>query len=200
MSTRAHTQQAGFTILEVMIAMAIFIVLVTIGIGSVLEAMSAHERTKNVRTVMDNLNFIMEDMARNVRLGSEIRCVTSSPDSPYTSSGDVIPQSCPNGSNQIVFRSLTGAHLMYTVSLPNTPVPNQILKSVNDEPAQFVTPAEVVVDPARSGFTVTGAPTISDNDFAQPTVTIRLAGTITYKGVPSDFAIQTTVTVRQLDS
>lgn len=210
---RKQKHNKGFTLIEVMIAMAIFTVIVTIGIGAVLDATSQHYRSKNIRTVMDSLNFIMEDMSRNLRLGSDVRCITSANvnENPVDGSGDIIPASCPDasyayGSNRIFFRNLVGTHVGYIISvpvgspaIPATYQPSQILKYNGDDPnaAQELTPAEVIIDFSRSGFRVTGA---EPNDTRQPTVTIRLAGTIVYKGTDSDFAIQTTVALRALDS
>lgn len=198
----------GFTIIEVMISMAIFTIIVTIGIGAVLDAMTQHHNTENNRTVMDSLNFIMEDMARNIRLGTNVRCVTDAAetiDGAYDTSSTavplpVIPASCPLGSSQIVLNDLNGNHLRYLISLPTAPVPNQIMKASGDVDPQFLTPREVTIDPTVSGFTVRGAETSATGDFSQPTVTIRLAGTINYKNVVSKFAIQTTVALRALDS
>lgn len=199
----------GFTLVEVMISMAIFTVLVVVGIGSVLDATAKHNRNQGIRTIMDNLNFVMEDMARNIRLGSNPRCITSGTggnagQSLYSniSTFDVQPDDCTSGSNKIAFNSVThDPVIIYTVS-PVSPYP--IYKEfesggVSGAP-RIITPPEVTIDPLRSGFTVTSSKKIKDNDFAQPVVTIRLAGTVTYKEVESPFAIQTTVTLRQLDS
>src|SRR5690606_12007534 len=117
----------GFTILELMIAMAIFTVLITVGIGAVLDAMTQHARTRYIRTAMDNINYTMEDIARNIRLSSQIRCITSvnQNQSSHTKDGDVIPASCPPGSasgtpgsNKILFKSLYGQDITYTFTVP----------------------------------------------------------------------------------
>jgi prepilin-type N-terminal cleavage/methylation domain-containing protein len=195
-------RSAGFTIIEVMIAMAIFTVIVTIGIGSVLNAISQHHITADTRTVMDSMNFVMEDMARNIRLGTNVHCVTGAIDegvfeTPGDPASPIIPQSCPGGSSQIVFTDLAGRHLLYLLGYPGTPFEKKIAKSSNDAPLQSITPPEVVMDFTHSGFTVRGA---EADDHGQTSVIIRLAGTITYKDYTSKFAIQTTVSLRSLDS
>lgn len=196
----------GFTLIEVMISMSIFTILTTVGIGSVLAAINQHRIAENQRTVMDNLNFVMEDMARNIRLGTNMRCVLDAGETtpPLDSSGNIVPQSCPGspgvtGSNKVVFRDQNGNQLMYVISIPTPgPTPVQIIKQRDAaSTAQVITPPEVVIDWFKSGFTVRGA---EPNDLAQPTVVIRLAGKIVYKGVISNFAIETTVTLRALDS
>lgn len=196
----------GFTIIEVMIAMAIFTVIITIGIGAVLDTTTQHYRNKNIRTVMDSLDYVIEDIGRNLRLASNVRCITSAnaSENPIDSSGDIIPASCPDasyayGSNRIFFRSLTGTHVGYIISVPTAGGTSQVLKQIGDDPlaAVPVTPPELEIDFNRSGFRVSGA---EPNDMRQPVVTIRLAGKITYKGVDSNFEVETSVALRALDS
>ncbi len=206
--------QQGFTLVELMIAMTIFTVLVTIGIGSVLSALNQHYVTSNIRSIVDSLNYTVEDMSRNLVTASEIRCVTSSNDFPYpgyivtgtdTSSpatNDVIPASCPTApysTNKIIFKSVDGTNVTYVITPPSADNnPNSVLKLIGDTgTAQVITPPEVTIDFTKSGFTVIGA---ESGDGLQPRVTIRLAGTITYKAITSPFSIETTVTSRQLDS
>ncbi len=183
-----------------MVAMSIFLILVTAGIGAVLTAMNQHKATENLRAAMDNLNFVMEDMARNIRLGSNIYCGTTDPT--FGPGGAVTPADCPGGLNRIVFNDLHGNHVTYTISLPSATlpfVPNAVYKRTGDVAGsdQQISSPEVVLDFAHSGFTVRGS---APSDGAQPTVVIRLAGTVTYKNLSTPFAIETTVALRQLDS
>ncbi len=187
----------GFTIIEVMIAMAIFTVIVTIGIGSVLDAINQHYATQNLRTVMDSLNYVMEDMARNIRLGTPPHC--GAPGTGGTS-GIVDPLSCPLPSdphNIISFNSQDGTVITYEIMPASGSTPSTIVKQKGAGIPQVITPNEVEMDWANSGFTVRGA---EAGDGAQPTVVIRLAGTIHYKGINSKFAIETTASQRALDS
>ena len=193
----------GFTLIEVMIAMTIFTVLVTIGIGAVLDTIQQHYTTQNTRTVMDSLNFVMEDMARNIRLGTNMSCGT---DTPPPTSGPITPHSCPlttiaTANNTLTFNDLNGNVVTYTISPPIGSTPSQILKQEGSGSAEVITPPEVSMNFAASGFTVRGAETsAAGGDFSQPTVIIRLSGTIKYKNTNSNFAIETAVTLRALDS
>lgn len=194
----------GFTLVEVMVAMAIFTVVIIVGIGAILDATTQHNRIRSYRSVMDGMNFVMEDMARNIRLGSSVRCVTSSNGSvaPYDlGTFDVYPASCTGGSNKIVFNGVNHDPITYMISpVSPSPIYKQVDTGGNIGAPRVITPPEVTIDPTRSWFIVRHAEPIGQNDFGQPTVTILLAGTVTLKGVPAPFAIQTTVTLRQLDS
>lgn len=209
--SEAHS--AGFTLVELMVSMTIFTVLIVVGIGAVLQATSQYYMASNMRAIMDNLNFVMEDMSRNIRTGSQIRCVTASTDGIYPSyivtgtvgtTDDVVPASCADPADpqhKIIFKSNSGANLTYIIR-PGAPTetvnPNKILKIAGDSSApQVITPAEIEIDFEKSGFTVRGASATADT--LQPTVTIRLAGTVKYRTLTSKFAIQNTVTMRQLD-
>lgn len=195
-----------------MISMAIFTILVTIGIGTILTAITQHRTTQDSRTVMDNLNFIMEDMSRNIRLGSNVRCVTDPSEvEPIISGGagpaaPIAPQSCLSGvpssatSSKIILNDLNGNHLTYAISVPPPgSTDSDVYKQSGDVSgtAEIINPPEIRFDFTKSGFTVRGA---EAGDSAQPTVTIRLAGKIVYKDTTTNFAIQSTVTLRGLDS
>ncbi len=200
MHTHAATKESGFTILEVMVAMSVFLVLVTAGIGAVLTAMAQHRATQNLRTAMDNLSFVMEDMARNIRLGSNVYCGTADPT--FGPGGAVTPGDCPGGLNRIVFNDLRGNHVTYTISVPSATLPfspNAIYKRIGDVPGtdEQISAQEITIDFARSGFTVRGS---VPGDGSQPSVVIRLAGKVTYRNIESPFAVETTVTLRALDS
>lgn len=59
----------GFTLVEVMVATAIFSVIITIGIGSLVSVTNAYRVSQQNKIVNDNLNFLIESMSREIRLG-----------------------------------------------------------------------------------------------------------------------------------
>ena len=64
----------GYTIIETMIAISVFLVVVIYGMGSLLSASLLHQKSEDMRSIMDNLSFIMEDMSRNLRTGNSYHC------------------------------------------------------------------------------------------------------------------------------
>ncbi len=177
-----------------MISVSVFLIVVMMGMGALLNANLIHEKSEDVRSIMDNLNFIMEDMSRNLRTGYSYRCY----DTEVHITGDLSigsPKSCTSGSGVgwgIAFKHQSGDQWAYYVGADE-----KIYKST-DGGATFIilTPFEVKVD-SVSGFSVVGAEPLPDNK--QPFVTIRIVGTITSKGVASPFSLQTSVSQRQLD-
>ncbi len=212
----------GYTIIETMIAVALFLVVVMAGMGAILNANLLHQKSRDMRSIMDNLSFIMEDMGRNLRTGYNYRCYSAGEWNQSLAQTPAlnIPQSCSCG-EVIVFEE---AHGLTPVSDPADPNATDqwaykiestdgggtynIFKSVTGGGTLSVpdwvplNPIEVNINP-NSGFSVLGAePQNSDGsgDKQQPFVTIRMFGTITYKNVATPFALQTSVSQRLLDN
>lgn len=72
--------QAGFTLVELMVSLSLFIIVVLALIGSLYTVNDASRRVQAMRTVMDNLNFAMEHMSRNIRTSEAIVCGSQAPD------------------------------------------------------------------------------------------------------------------------
>ena len=181
----------GFTLIEMMIAMTIFSVVVVIGLETVLSALTQHAQAQNMRTVMDNLDFTMEDMSRNIRLGTNFRCIH--PGDPAVV-GTPSPQDCA-GSHEIVFTGVNGSNITYIMTDPGSG-PVEITKQTGSGAVQVFTLPEVTINYYKSGFVVYGS---LIGDGLQPVVNIGLSGYVTYQNVNSTFSIQTTVASRPLD-
>jgi len=165
----------GYTIIETMIAVSIFLVVITIGMEALLNANLIHRKSQDMRSIMDNLSFIMEDMSRNLRTGSNYNSTSSS---------------------QISFdETATGERWVYRIES------NNIYKSTQGGADGSWTPLnieyEIKIDPNASSFSVIGAEPPPDTQ--QPFVTIRLVGTITYRNIDTPFSLQTSVSQRLVD-
>ncbi len=188
-----NNNQAGYTIIETMIAVSLFIVIVVVGVGALLNANLLHQKSQSMRSIMDNLSFVMEDMSRNLRMGVTYHCIDGTADG---SSSGTNAHSCANGEG-IAFRPASGgSRWVYYEGI--TANGYGIFKSVDGTTVQL-TPDEVVIDTGASGFLVLGAepPLLGDNQ--QPFVTIKLVGTITFKNVVTPFSLRTSVSQRVID-
>ena len=189
----------GFTLIEIMIAITLFTTIMILGTGAVLQTNAVHKKTQNMRSIMDNLNFIMEDMARNLRLGSSYRCLGPDDFFPIDNQRES-PRDCDT-SLGISFEGTAGQlgagdQIVYIVQPSNNT--DWVIEKSKDGGQNFqqITPDEVKIDPAQSGFTVVGS---SSSDTFQPRVIIRLVGTVKYKELESKFNLETTVSQRLLD-
>ncbi len=183
-----NNNKAGFTIIETMIAVSLFLIVVTIGIGSLLNATSLNRKSQNTRSIMDNLSFIMEDISKNLRTGYNYHCSNSL-------SNLSTPLSCASGGGIISFKSSSdGGQWVYEILSDGT-----LQKSISGGAAgTFVTltPPEIKISPTSS-FSVTGA---EAGDNLQPFATIKLIGTITSENnIITPFSLQTSISQRLVD-
>ena len=56
-------KEQGFTLIEIMVSISIFTILMVMGIAALLSANTAHRRAEGLRSAVDSLNFIMDDIA-----------------------------------------------------------------------------------------------------------------------------------------
>lgn len=194
--------QKGYTIIETMIAVSLFIIIIMSGMGALLNANLIHQKTQNVRSVMDNLNFVLEDMSKNLRTGYNYHCLVSGEDILPTSSLS-IAKSCVSLGWGVGFEYASGDinndNDQWVYYIDN----GKLYKSTEGSASlgNFVqlTPDEIVLDPDTSGFIVSGAESPEKGDVLQPIVTIRLSGTITFKNLVTPFSLQTSVSQRVID-
>lgn len=208
---------SGFTLLEAMIAVGIFTVIMIVGISALLNVNSTYKKTHNFRSIIDSVNYMMEDMARNMRLGSNYYCYGAF-DNPYSlvSSQQTGTQNCTpsswNGLEVAIekqggiptnFNNDGADHLedqiVYWIDQkPTDATVCELKKSTQGgQPGTFisVTPAEILLSCVESGFNVYGTNSPTENS---PRILIRLSGVVRYKNTTTPFNIQTTAQQRTL--
>ncbi len=170
----------GFTLIELMTAISIFVIVMLISMGSIIGVFDANRKSKSLKTVLNNLNLAVESMSKEMRFGKNYHC----------GSGDVtVPQNCPGGGILMSFLSSDDVQITYRLS------GEAIEKQVANGEYIAVTAPEIVID--NLTFYTLGAGT---GDLFQPKVVIMIqshAGT--GKG-RSDFTLQTLVSQRVLDT
>ena len=177
----------GFTIIETMVSVSIFLIVVTIGMNALLNVSLIHKKSANMRSILDSLSFIMEDMSRNLRTGYNYHC------------GNII-----DGGVLIAFESANGKTTNASDQWVYKIKDNRILKSIDSGNKWIqLNPDEVSID-GQSFFIVSGsiAPNSDGSgDHQQPFVTIKLSGTITdpQSNVVTPFSLETSVSQRLID-
>ncbi len=66
--------QSGFTLVEMMVAVGIFVIVAFIVTSTFLTLAEANRKAQNIRLVMDNLNFAIDSMALKMREGNTYTC------------------------------------------------------------------------------------------------------------------------------
>lgn len=66
---KKNIKSGGFTILEMLVATAVFTVVMIMAMESLLNINSAQKKAESFRSVSDNLNFALDAMTREIRTG-----------------------------------------------------------------------------------------------------------------------------------
>lgn len=180
----------GFTLIELLVATGVFLVVMTISLGSVVSVLSAGRKSKTLSSIMTNLNFTMEIMSREIKFGKTYFCGTDS-SSPHTATQDC--GSTPE--NSFTFTTNEGVDTIYRLNTTN----NQIERSTNSG-VSFVglTSREIHIDELK--FYVFDSTPFALGDSNQPRVLMFVRG---YAGNKPDsrsnFILQTLISQRSLD-
>lgn len=180
--TYTHISQKGFTLIEIMVSLSVFIIIMTVSLGSILSILDANDKSQTKKTAMDNLNFALESMARTVRFGTNYYCGTTSNNPPPA-------LDCSSGGGSLSLRSAEGALIVYSLS------GGRLMKSVNGA-VSAVTSSEITIN--RLTFYVFNSAVYPD--LGQPKVLLVLSGTVGNKvSTQSVFNLQTMMSQRKID-
>lgn len=174
----------GFTLIEMMTAVSVFLVVMTISMGAILGIFDANRKAQSAKTVMDNLNFAVETMSREIRFGTKYHCGTTGT---LTS-----PQDCLSGDNFISFLSSDSLQTVYRLSSTS------IEKSVDGGANYIAITAPEIIISSLSFYVVgaTGAP-----DTLQPKALIKISGNAgTKTNTRTAFTLQTLASQRLADN
>lgn len=210
------SKQKGYTLVETMIAISVFFIVITLGLSALLNANLVSKKNQYLRSVLDNLSYIMDDISRHIRTGSDILC-SSDGGITFTSNTEP-PDLCSttkhisfisneaastNGSdtrNRIDYKiqlvDANNAALGYKISRSETACPDSSpeCKIKNEDFVQLN--VENIKFNDSSGFKLFGT---KPNDNKQPLVVIHLNGSIIYKDGSVPFNLQTAASQRLLD-
>ena len=186
---QAKSSRGGYTIIETMIAISLFIIIVMMAMNSLLNANVVNNKSQKVRSIMDNLSFIMEDMSRNIRTGTTYVCIGQVPTPPLVAKSGL-------GCGGIAFKPVSGGS-MWVYYVWNNGQTNGLYRQVDAGAPVKLTPDDVNIT-SSSVFDILGAE--PPPDAQQPFVIIRLVGTVNSSpGVNSSFSLQTAVSERNID-
>lgn len=184
MKVFSPTIQKGFTLVEMLVAIAIFMIVVTTTLGAFLKMVDVNKKVQSVRNAMDNANLAMETMMRNIRLGYD-----------YCQVGP----GCDG--NNISFRDQSGNIVTYELVegpsvLGQKESPFQMARTVNGGPQVAITSPDIAIEDLT--FEVNGG---SIGDGVQAHVKIFVKGTTLLLNNEHnfDFSFQSLATQRLYD-
>lgn len=91
----------GFTLIEMIVAIAVFTVVMTITLATYLNVSDIQRKASALRSINDNLNFSLEVMSREIMENRNYACIPSSPCNSFSSTnsnGETIVYSLNNNS------------------------------------------------------------------------------------------------------
>jgi len=193
--TTKQQKNKGFTLIEIMVSISIFAIIITTGMGALLQITRSYQVSKNRSAVISNLHFAIESMVRDIRLGDTYyagnlaswETNTESYRDSTSSSGDLILniKGAPGRGNiRYQFNTASNATSFLSRSQRVNGV-TQTVPMVNSVGGIRITNAL---------FRVIGS---NPNDDKQPSVFIYIRGEDTENQIP--FVIQTFVSQRNLD-
>lgn len=169
---KSTTSSKGFTLIEMLVAVAVFSVVMLIAVGSLLTLVDANRKAQAIKSVMNNLNFALESMVRNARVGSNYHC---DPTDALPDANIDTPRDCASGGLLFAFEASDGD--------PSDPTDQQVYRFINgsiersdDSGATFirVTAPEVRIE--EMSFYVIGAPRGDSPLDLQPKMIVTVRG------------------------
>ena len=173
MSNMNHTfSKRGFTLVEMVVSLGIFSLVMVVAMGAFLKITDVNKRAQNVKNAVNNVNFTLEAMSRELRTGSE-----------YTLSG----------TGQVTFIGgyhAGGAPIYYSYRLQD----GRIQRGTGT-----ANPVSTYTDVTASNVTIRNmAFTLVDNDYPRLNIFVQAeSGTI--ERLKTSFEVQTTVSQRLTD-
>ncbi len=169
---RCRRNDRGFTLIEIMVAVSIFVIVMLIAIGALINAVDANRKAQALSNVINNVNFSLESMIRDIRTGTQ-----------YSVSG-----------TSFTFHDTFDNVITYNLNS------QKILKSVgvnfgatHQPVGGFITSTQVVIE--SLDFTLQGG----GKGDGQPAVLIHISGKAGNGKTTSSFKVETLVTQRLLD-
>lgn len=193
----------GFSLVELMVALTIFSVVVTMSIGTLTVMIRANAKAQAESLAMTNLSFAIDSITRSIRTGRDFYCVNELTGSQLPGAGTT--QDCAKGYTVVFTPGFNpNTRLAYRLNNGSIEQREDVRVGAVTTPGQWVSitsatpPTKVTVD--QFVLTVDGAEDTGVNDDVQPEVSLLVSGTVeSGPGVTESFRVQSTIVQRVLD-
>ena len=185
--------QNGFTLIEIMVSVSIFVIVALITTGALVTVSDVNRKAQAIKIAMDNVSFAMDSMVFNLRDGAEFGCFNGERD--FNNAVDELGEEC-NGGENLVFKSKRinsgggDAIIVYRFNPGNSTTPGAIQFASSDN-SEYINITSPEVDITDLRFYVPGT-TILGADPKVPRATIIARGEVAGKSL-TEFNLQTSV-------
>lgn len=202
----------GFTLIETLVSLGIFSIVVVTATGVILSIITASKRNQSINSVVNNLNYSVDSMIRDINTGYRYRCDYDESSSHQLLDFKLSLSTCGSGSNKeniTLISTITGLEQIVKYQLVE-PVegPGYIEKTLytldngNVIPRTYKLTDDENIDIDTLRFEVTNPPTLISSSggqpaAGQPSVFVIIKGTAQVNQINiSDFFIQTFISQR----
>jgi prepilin-type N-terminal cleavage/methylation domain-containing protein len=188
----------GFTLVEMMVAIAVFSIVMVVAMGALLNVIDADQKAESIRTAVDNVNFALESISKDMRVSTDYNCGA---DENTTPTGDCTSTGGHIISYKSVKESGNYVYYKYTTVLVDGKSTGQIQRCVgstsNSGCSNYSAITSTEVNITAMKFYVTGTTQNSAPNKTQPRVVITLSGLAGIKTkIQTTFDLQTSVSQR----
>jgi len=190
-----NTKQKGFTLIEMIVSLAIFTVVAVVAVGALLKIMDANKKSINLKTAINNMNFVLESMTREIRVGTKYYYSSNVNSSVTTNYSTADSGGLTSGAPwQIAFTSSENngtCNLIYAYRYNGT----RLQKAVQSGCGNDVVNSDYI-DLSDPNVKIISSK-VNVNNTGQPMITILLKGEVGVKNKDkTEFTIQSRVTQR----
>lgn len=188
----------GFSLIELLVSMALFTVVLTMGVGALMVLINANAKAQNTQESVSNIQFALDSMAREIRTGFAYYCSGGT-----ETTGDITThQDCNKGTYLSIIeggKSLTDGADNRRIAYRYNSTDGSIERKVGS--GSWVRLTNPTINVTAMHFNVSNTANKEDDaNLFQPNATIFIEGEVVGVGsTGSSFMIQTTVTKRVLD-
>lgn len=155
MLQRFKKQNKGFTLIEMLVSIALFSIVLTISIGVIFTVIDTNRKSQTLTLVMNNLNFTIESMTRSIKTAEPNSFNETSNNLRLENNGKIIVYSF---SEDAIYKSV-GGNTATPITSPDIVVESAIfdlIPTTNGQPRVFIYVkgyAEITAD-VRSDFSI----------------------------------------------
>ncbi len=207
-------QKSGFTLVETLVALAVFSVVMVVSSGIILSLINSNRQNQAINSVVNNLSYSIESMVRDIKTGFSYKCNYPEGDANayFKSTFKSAPNNCTTGvsiDNISLISNITGEDTVVRYDfITQVDAPGYIKKTVFTETGGVISQNSYPltdtqnIDMIDVRFRVNpGKPLyqgdVTNSDPSQPSVFVMIKGTAKVNAISvSDFFMQTFISQR----